>query len=275
MANASRFLDMKGRRAPIAVLTAYDAPTARAEAEAGVDIILVGDSVGANVLGYQSEREVTLADMRHHIAAVRRGAPKATIIGDLPFGAYNSPATAVANAKKLVEAGANIVKFEGAHVMILEALAAASIDACCHLGLEPQNHPDKRIKGRSAREALKLLADAVALDRAGMSLLVLEMIPEEVAAEVTRAVKAPTIGIGAGRETDGQVLVITDVLGISAQNFRHNRRYQDVGELIVSAARAYVRDVHGAAFPAEENLAHMAPDELELFLTQTGLAQAR
>jgi len=213
MSKAAHFFEMKRRGAKIAVLTAYDAPTARAEDKAGVDIILVGDSVGVNLLGYASEREVTLADMSHHIAAVRRGAPEATIIGDLPFQTYDSPAAAVANAQKLVAAGADIVKFEGAHLAILEALEAASIEVCCHLGLEPQTHLEKRVKGRSAQEALRLLADATALDRAGMKLLLLEMIPEEVAAEVTRSVKAPTIGIGAGRKTDGQVLVITDVLG--------------------------------------------------------------
>jgi len=266
MSKAARFFEMKRAGAKIAVLTAYDAPTARAEAAAGVDIILVGDSVGVNMLGYASEREVTLADMRHHIAAVRRGAPEATIIGDLPYQTYDSPAAAVANARAFVAAGADIVKFEGAHLAILEALAAASIEVCCHLGLEPQTHLEKRVKGRSAQEAAKLLADATALDAAGMKLLLLEMIPEEVAAEVTRAVKAPTIGIGAGRKTDGQVLVITDVLGFGAKNFRHNRRYAEVGALVAESARAYVSDVHGGAFPTEPNLTHMAAEELALFL---------
>ncbi len=266
MSKTQRFFDMKRQGRPIAVLTAYDAPTARAEAEAGVDAIIVGDSVGANMLGYKSEREVTLADMRHHIAAVRRGAPEAAIIGDLPFATYDSPEIAIASAQKLVESGADVVKFEGAHRAILEALVAADIEVCCHLGLEPQNHPEKRVKGRSAQEASKLFADAIELDAAGMKLLVLEMIPEEVAAEVTRRVSAPTIGIGAGRKTDGQVLVITDVLGFGSKNFRHNRRYKDIGSLMIEAARAYVRDVHGADFPAEENLTHMAPEELALFL---------
>jgi 3-methyl-2-oxobutanoate hydroxymethyltransferase len=266
MGKTERFFDMKRQGAPIAALTAYDAPTARAQAEAGVDIILVGDSVGANMLGYKSEREVTLADMRHHIAAVRRGAPAVTIIGDLPFATYDAPEAAVANAQKLIAAGADVVKFEGARLVILKALAAAKIEVCCHLGLEPQNHLKKRVKGRSAEEALRLLTDAIVLDEAGMKMLVLEMIPEEVAAEVTRSVKAPTIGIGAGRKTDGQVLVITDVLGFGAKNFQHNRRYRDVGQLMVETARAYVRDVHGLDFPQEENLTHMAPEELELFL---------
>lgn len=266
MSKAARFFDMKRRREKIAVLTAYDAPTARAEAEAGVDIILVGDSVGANVLGYKSEREVTLADMRHHIAAARRGAPRATIIGDMPFQTYLSPQDAVANAQALVAAGADIVKFEGAHRDTLDALVAASFEVCCHLGLEPQNDQRRRVKGRSAREAAKLLIDAIALDEAGMSLLILEMIPDEVAAEVTRSIRAPTIGIGAGRGTDGQVLVITDVLGFETGNFRHNRRYQDLGALMAETARAYVRDVRGGAFPADENLTHMAPEELDIFL---------
>ncbi len=272
MSKAAHFFEMKRRGAKIAVLTAYDAPTARAEDKAGVDIILVGDSVGVNLLGYASEREVTLAYMRHHIAAVRRGAPEATIIGDLPFQTYDSPAAAVANARKLVAAGADIVKFEGGRLAILEALEAASIEVCCHLGLEPQTHLEKRVKGRSAQEALRLLADATALDRAGMKLLLLEMIPEEVAAEVTRSVKAPTIGIGAGRKTDGQVLVITDVLGFGPKNFRHNRRYGEVGALMAEAARAYVKDVQSGAFPAEENLVHMAPEELELLLQQKAVS---
>jgi 3-methyl-2-oxobutanoate hydroxymethyltransferase len=266
VSKTQRLLDMKRRGQPIAVLTAYDAPTARAEAEAGVDAIIVGDSVGANMLGYKSEREVTLADMRHHIAAARRGAPEVTIIGDLPFATYDSPKIAVASARSLVDAGADIVKFEGARRAILEPLVAANVAVCCHLGLEPQTHLEKRVKGRSAQEAAQLLADAIELDATGMKLLVLEMIPEEVAAEVTRRISAPTIGIGAGRKTDGQVLVITDVLGFGAKNFRHNRRYQEVGRLMVEAARAYVCDVHRADFPAEENLTHMAPEELALFL---------
>jgi 3-methyl-2-oxobutanoate hydroxymethyltransferase len=269
MNKTRRFLDMKRRGEKIAVLTAYDAPTARAEAEAGVDILLVGDSVGVNMLGYASEREVTLADMRHHVAAVRRGAPAATIMADLPFRTYETPDDAVASAKTLVAAGADIVKFEGAHLAILRALVAEKIAVCCHLGLEPQNHLEKRLKGRSAQEASRLLADALALDRAGMSLLLLEMIPEEVAAEVTRRVAAPTIGIGAGRRTDGQVLVITDVLGFGPKNYRHNRRYRDIGQVVAETARAYVRDVRAADFPGEANLTHMAAEELAVFLGET------
>ncbi len=182
----ARFFAMKRKGQPIAVLTGYDAPTAKAEEAAGTDIILVGDSVGTNMLGYASERDVTLADMCHHVGAVRRGAPKTTIIADLPYRSYDTPEIAVKSSRLLIEAGADIVKFEGPRPEIVEALARASIEVCCHLGLEPQHHDDKRLKGQKAEDAARLLADAIALDGAGMAMLVLELVPEEVADHVTR-----------------------------------------------------------------------------------------
>lgn len=262
---SSRFSEMKRRGEKIAMLTAYDYPTARAEAAAGVDIILVGDSVGTNILGYKSEQEVTLADIAHHVRAVRRGAPETTILADLPYRTYDTPEQAVANAQILREAGADLVKFEGPHPAIAAALVAAGIGVCGHLGLEPQHHLEKRLKGRSADEAKSLLANARALDAAGISMLVLELIPEEVAATVTRAISAPTIGIGAGRLTDGQVLVICDMLGFTPANFRHNRRYHNVGPLIGAATADYVKDVREGRFPAEANLFHMPEEELSIF----------
>jgi 3-methyl-2-oxobutanoate hydroxymethyltransferase len=265
MRNLTRFVEMKRSGHPIAVLTAYDAPTAQAEHEAGVDILLVGDSVGTNLLGYASEREVTLADMCHHLGAVRRGAPDAVIIGDLPYGTYDTADAAVANARRLVAAGADIVKLEGFRPGIVEALAAAALQVCGHLGLEPQHHARKSARGRSAREAAELVSHAIALEQAGADLLVLEMVPEEVAAAVTLAVGVPTIGIGCGGKTDGQVLVICDVLGYSAQNYRHNRRYQEVGRFTREAALAFVRDVRTRAFPAETHTRHMAADEHAAF----------
>lgn len=265
MRKTDRLAEMKQRGMPIAVLTAYDAPTARALAIAGVDVLLVGDSVGTNILGYASERDVTLADMRHHVGAVRRGAPGAMIIGDLPYGTYETPAAAVESARQLVEAGADIVKFEGAHPAIAEALAAASIEVCGHIGLEPQHHEEKRLKGRLAREAVRLVEDALALERAGMGMLILELIPEEVAAAVSGALRVPTIGIGAGRKTDGQVLVITDMLGFTEKNFRHNRRYHELGRLVEEVGRKYVRDVRTRDFPAQENVFHMDAEELAAF----------
>lgn len=268
MTKTARFFELKRLGEPIAVLTAYDAPTAQAEAASGVDILLVGDSVGTNVLGYSSEKEVALGDICHHVRAVRRGAPAAAIIGDLPYKTYETPEMALASARLVVEAGADIVKFEGFRPDIVETLVAASIEVCGHLGLEPQHHARKSFKGRSAQEADKLVHDAIGLDRAGAALIVLELVPEEVAAAASRAIKAPTIGIGAGRKTDGQVLVINDVLGAAPANFRHNKRYGEVGGMLREAVRAYVSDVKAKAFPAEENLVHMTQDELALFLTK-------
>jgi 3-methyl-2-oxobutanoate hydroxymethyltransferase len=262
----AHFRDMKRKGQPIAVLTGYDAPTAKAEEAAGVDIILVGDSVGTNMLGYASEREVTLADICHHVGAVRRGAPKTTIIADLPYRSYDTPEIAVKSSSLLIDSGADIVKFEGASADIVEALARASIEVCCHLGLEPQHHDDRRLKSQKAEGAARLLADAIALDGAGMAMLVLELVPEEVADQVTRSIVAPTIGIGAGRKTDGQVLVISDVLGFTPANYHHNRRYQEVGQLMLEAAKAYVLDVRSRNFPAEANAFHMDKDELAIFL---------
>jgi 3-methyl-2-oxobutanoate hydroxymethyltransferase len=269
MREISYFLGMKRRGQPIAVLTAYDAPTARAEEAAGIDIILVGDSVGTNMLGYPSERDVTLADMCHHVGAVRRGAPSTTIIADLPYRSYDTTEAALQSSRGLIAAGADVVKFEGARPELVEALAEGSIGVCCHLGLEPQHHNFKRIKGRKAGEATQLLRDAIALDRAGMAMLVLELVPEEVADLVTKSIVAPTIGIGAGRKTDGQVLVITDVLGFTPENFHHNRRYQEVGKLMIETAKAYVSDVRCKNFPAEANVFHMEKDELAIFLKST------
>ena len=264
MSKTARFFDMKRQGDPIAMLTAYDAPTARAQAAAGIDLILVGDSVGTNMLGYASEREVTLADIIHHLRAVRRGAPDATIVADLPFATYDGEADAVANARQLVAAGADIVKFEGARPDIAGALRQAGIAVSGHLGLEPQHHDEKRLKAKTAAEAVRLETDAVTLDRAGLSLLVLEMIPEELAARITKAVAAPTIGIGAGRATDGQVLVVTDVLGFTGDDFRHNHRFGEVGAAVRDAATAYVRAVRTRVFPAQVNVFPMPKAELAL-----------
>ena len=264
MTKVTRFFDMKRQREPIAVLTAYDAPTARAQEAAGIDLILVGDSVGTNVLGYASERDVTLADIVHHVRAVRRGAPETTILADLPYATYDDAADALANARLLVEAGADMVKFEGARPAIVSALREAGIAVSGHLGLEPQHHEEKRLKAKTAAEALRLETDAMMLDRAGLDLLILEMIPEELAARITRGVAAPTIGIGAGRGTDGQVLVVNDMLGVTDANFRHNRRFADLGATMREATAAYIDAVRGRHFPAQANAFPMPRAELAL-----------
>ena len=255
---------MKRQGKKIAVLTAYDAPTARAELEAGVDLILVGDSVGTNVLGYGSEREVTLADIVHHVCAVRRGAPEAAILADLPFATYDDEEQAIASARQLVAAGADMVKFEGARPEIVRALRAADIAVSGHLGLEPQHHEDKRLKARSAETALRLETDAKLLGDAGIGLLILELIPEEIAARITKLVAAPTIGIGAGRATDGQVLVVHDMVGFTEKSFRHNRRFAEFGRGLRDATTAYCAAVRSGDFPAEANVFRMPKAELAI-----------
>jgi 3-methyl-2-oxobutanoate hydroxymethyltransferase len=254
MSISSHFFEMKRERQPITVLTAYDAPTAKAQAEAGIDLILVGDSLGTNILGYASEQDVTLADIVHHVRAVRRGAPETPILADLPYASYDTASDAVANARILIASGADMVKFEGARPDIVRALRDAKIPVSGHIGLEPQHHAEKRLKGKTAEAADQLLADALALDEAGIAMLILELIPEEVATRISKAIAAPTIGIGAGRETDGQVLVITDVLGYTDAMFRHNRRFAEVGAAVRAAATTYVTDVRERRFPAESNV---------------------
>lgn len=265
MSEAEKFLGMKRRGEKIVVLTAYDAPTARIEREAGVDILLVGDSVGTNVLGYSHEREVTLADMVHHIAAVRRGAPDAYVIGDFPYTTYDTQAQALESAARLRDAGADCVKFEGARPELVCALKDAGFDVCCHLGLESQHHAQKRRQGGTAAAARRLLADARALQAAGQDFLVLELVPEEVAARIAQAVEAPTIGIGAGKATDGQVLVVADLAGVTERAFKHNRRYAEIGKTLREAVAAYARDVRAGRFPAEEHAFHMPPEERSAF----------
>ncbi|MGA9599217.1 MAG: 3-methyl-2-oxobutanoate hydroxymethyltransferase [Methylocystis sp.] len=261
----THFADMKRRGEKIVVVTAYDAPTAQAAAEVGVDIILVGDSVGVNVLGYAHEREVTLSDMSHHIAAARRGAPETYIIGDLPFATYETQAQALASAKSLRDAGANCVKFEGAGAELVRALKDAGFDVCGHIGLESQHHAQKRRQGKTASAALRLLDDARALDAAGQDFIVLELIPEELAATISREINAPTIGIGAGAQTDGQVLVVNDLAGITRREFKHNRRYGAVGDALRSALAAFAADVRSGSFPGPEHSFRLTEKEREAF----------
>ncbi len=265
MRSVQKFFDMKARGERIAMLTAYDAPTARFQAQAGLDIILVGDSVGTNMLGYGSEKDVTIADIAHHTRAVRRGAPDMFVISDLPYRTCETPADAVKNSRVLIEAGGDMVKFEGTKPEIVRALKDAGIVVCGHIGLEPQHHEEKRLKGRTADEARALVASAKALDDAKIDMIVLEVIPEELGAAITKAVRAPTIGIGAGRGTDGQVLVVVDMIGLHDGTFKHNRRYATLGDTQREAYTAYVNDVHAGMFPGPENAFRMKADELKLF----------
>lgn len=254
----------KQRREPITVLTCYDYPTARLQEKAGIDIIFVGDSVGTNVLGYQSETEVTMADMLHHLKAVRRGVTDAYLLVDLPFAAARQPAQAVSNANIFVSHGADGVKLEGGveKVPIIAALTEAGIETCAHIGHNPQIHGTKAAThGKTVAKAKQLIETAVALTEAGAQCIVLEKVTEEVSQLITESVSIPTIGIGAGRFCDGQVLVINDVLGMGPA-FKHAKRYQESGSLTFEAICQYKQEVEGGDFPTDANAAHIAPDKL-------------
>lgn len=216
-AKASAVRARKGGR-PVAALTAYDYPTARLLDEAGIDLILVGDSLGMVILGYPDTTEVTLEDMRRHTGAAARGVKEALLVADLSIGTYDTTAMAVASARTLAEAGADAVKLEGGRAQLpqIVAILAEGIPVVGHLGMLPQKVREEggyKKKGKTAMEADAILEDALALDAAGVCAIVLESVVPSVAAAVTRATRCPIIGIGAGKETDGQIRVIHDLIG--------------------------------------------------------------
>ncbi len=249
----------------IVVLTCYDYPTALLEEAAGVDVVFVGDSVGTNVLGYSHEREVTLDDMIHHLKAVRRGVSDAYLLVDMPHQSYSTDSVALDNALRLLSLGADGVKLEGLHEGPVRTLSARQIDVWCHLGLNPQLHVKKKLKATTAAAAVDLIDDALALEEAGAAFMVLEMIPEEVACVATERLAIPTIGIGAGRSTDGQVLVVTDLLGINDADFRHVTRNEEFRIRGGDAVRKYAEDVRSGSFPSRENAWHLKKNEREDF----------
>jgi 3-methyl-2-oxobutanoate hydroxymethyltransferase len=249
--------EMKHRGDKITSVTTYDYPTARIADEAGIDLILVGDSLGMVVLGYESTIPVTMAEMSHHLRAVMRAQPRALVIADLPFASFQAGSEdAVRNAARLVKRGAEGVKLEGGRRVLpqVEAILAADIPVLGHLGLTPQSvhrFGGYRVQGRGRDAADALLEDALALEGAGCFSVVLEGIPLELGAEVTRALKIPTIGIGAGAGCDGQVLVLHDLIGLSfTKPARFVRRYADVAGTIRGALEAFRADVRAGRYPA-------------------------
>ena len=256
----------KRRGEPIVVLTCYDSPTAAWQEAAGVDVVFCADSVGTNVLGYDDERQVTMDDMIHHLKAVRRGlSGHAYLLADLPYGAADSPGEALDNSLRFTALGADGVKLEGFSPEVVEILAGRGIDVWGHLGLNPQIHEARRVKARSARAAARLVDRALRLEEAGAAFLVLELIPEDVGRAVTERLAIPTIGIAAGRHTDGQVLVVTDVLGVHELDFRHVRRYAEFARQGARGIAAYVDDVRRRCFPAPEQAWRMKEDEAAEF----------
>ncbi len=275
----SSFAASKASGTPIAMVTAYDAPGARLAEEAGVDAILVGDSLGMTVLGYDSTLPVTMDDMVRHTAAVSRATSRAMVVADMPFGSYQASSDdAVTNAARLLaEGGAAAVKLEGgvAVAPLVDRLVSAGIPVMGHIGLTPQSvhaFGGYRVQGRDTDAALALVGDALALEEAGAFAVVLELVPAELAAIITEELDIPTIGIGAGGFCDGQVQVFHDLLGLGTFTPRHARQYADAGAAIRDALSAYAADVRTGAFPSEENLTHLAEEvlaELETALPPT------
>jgi 3-methyl-2-oxobutanoate hydroxymethyltransferase len=252
---------MKEAGKKIAMVTAYDAITGRWADQAGVEVVLVGDSLGNNVLGFPTTIEVTLEMMIHHCAAVARGVTRALRVGDMPFMSYKiSPEQAMANCARLIQEGAmEAVKLEGGAeiVPMVERLVRAGVPVMGHVGLLPQSYHAQggyRIQGRDEAAAQRLLGDAHRLEEAGVFSIVLEGIPSSLAAQVTRELKIPTIGIGAGRECDGQVLVMADLLGVSGRPLpKLARAYANFHEEATQAIRRYADDVREGNFPGPEN----------------------
>jgi 3-methyl-2-oxobutanoate hydroxymethyltransferase len=249
----------KQRGEKLAVLTVYDASFAALLDRCGVDIVLVGDSLGMVVQGHESTREVTIDDMVYHTASVARGIKRACIIVDMPYRSYDEPARAVHNARRLVEeGGADIVKLEGGAELlpVIEAIIEAGIPVCGHLGLLPQSVTEPagyRVQGRSDEAAAKMLEDALALQAAGVVSLVLECIPRHLGTRITQAVEMPVIGIGAGPDCDGQVLVSYDMLGITVgKHARFVRNFLTTAPDLETALRNYVSAVKDGSYPSVE-----------------------
>lgn len=254
-----KIIDMKGKD-PIVMLTAYDYPTAKIASESGVDIILVGDSLGNVVLGYDSTIPVTMEEMLMHIKAVRRGASDAFIVGDMPFLSYEvSIEKAVENAGLMLKAGANAVKLEGGeeYVETIKQIIRAGIPVMGHLGFTPQSVNllgGHRVQGKTPESREKLLRDAKALEKAGCFAIVLELVVESVAKEITESVGIPTIGIGAGRFCDGQVLVFHDVVGLSQMNLKFAKSYANTYEVMLNAVKKYREEVKSKLFPEQTHV---------------------
>ena len=252
-----RQLKTSGRK--FATLTAYDFSFARLFADEGIQVMLIGDSLGMTVQGHESTLPVTVDDIAYHTAAVRRGAPLALLMADLPFMSYATPEQTFTNAAQLMRAGANMVKLEGGEWLAetVRMLTERAVPVCGHLGLTPQSvniFGGYKVQGRDEAAAERLLADALALEAAGMQLLVLECVPVALAERVTKALSVPVIGIGAGNVTDGQILVMHDAFGITgghvpkfAKNF-----LAETGD-IRAAIRQYIADVEAGLYPAAEH----------------------
>lgn len=248
---------LKADNKKFAVITAYDSTFARLAEEAEIEVLLVGDSLGNVCLGYQSTVPVSMDDMVHHTAAVSRAAQKPLIVADLPYMAYATEEQAIVNATRLMQAGAKMVKVEGGTWLAptIQKLTERGVPVCGHLGLTPQS-VDKlggyKVQGRSSKDAQKMIDDALALEDAGIDLLVIECVPTSLAAELTEKLGIPVIGIGAGNVTDAQVLVVYDMLGISPKIPKFSRNFLEGKGSIQEALSTYSAAVKDSSFPSTE-----------------------
>ena len=260
--SAATFAEMKKQRRRITMVTAYDYSLARCVAESDIDLILVGDSLGMVVLGYDNTLEVTVDDIAYHSAAVRRGAPNAFIVADMPYLSYHlGEERTRQNAAELVIRGkANAVKLEGGSASRLGAIRAivdTEIPVCAHLGLTPQSvhrFGGYKVQGKTPKEHEEILLQARAVEKAGAFMLVLEGIPEELGKQISETVRIPTIGIGAGRYTDGQVLVLHDLLGLSGMQPKFVKQYASLRGEVTAALNQYATEVREGSFPAEKHI---------------------
>jgi 3-methyl-2-oxobutanoate hydroxymethyltransferase len=274
-------IEMKRQGKPISALTAYDYATARLVDETGIDLILVGDSLAMVVLGHENTLAVTVDEMLHHTRAVRRGVRRALVVADMPFGSYHGPVSeGVTNAVRFIkEAGAEAVKIEGPRVDLVRALVEAEVPIVGHLGLTPQSlhrMGGYRVQARTVDSALQLQADAFALAHAGAGAIVLEGIPREAAGAITAALPIPTIGIGAGPDCDGQILVFHDLMNLTfAPPAKFVRRYGDASALFRSAIEHYREDVEHHAFPSDAESYHLPESARRLFAIDPDVVDAR
>lgn len=243
------FIDLKGVK-PIPMLTAYSCPVARSIEQAGVPVILVGDTVGMVEMGFESTRDVTIEHIEYHLGAVRRGAKHTHIIGDLPYKTDKDPEAALIHAKRLIDAGADSVKLEGPKVDVITRLVANDIPVVGHTGLTPQTAKDFKRVGTTSREAKRIADEAHAIEDAGAFMVVLEHIPYSLARLITSELTIPVIGIGAGPDCDGQVLVINDALGLGDYWPPFSKQYSNVSETILKVAKEFSSEVESMKFPS-------------------------
>ncbi len=237
----------------------YDAPMAAMAKRSGIEVVLVGDSLGMTVLGFDSTIPVTMEHMIYHVEAVSRGNDKSLIMGDLPFMSYATPELAIQNATRIMQAGAHVIKLEGGEWLCdtISRLVDRGIPVCAHIGLTPQSvnkFGGFRVQGRDEKSARKLIHDAKLLERAGADLLLLECVPASLAKTITEEIQIPTIGIGAGTDTDAQVLVINDILGLTPKPPKFSKNFLVETQDIPAALAKYVQDVKHGEFPAKEHI---------------------